>query len=286
MFDDLTNPVVAYVVGLLQTDGHHDGDLDGKGKVTIELAARDAAVLTQIRDLLPCYSSVRYRTRTTNFSRRDYVTATLSFFDQDTRRALVGAGVPIGRKSAIIKPPSVPFSEPDYVRGLLDGDGSVGFTGAGIPFVSIVSASPELAAYLCQVIFEVCGVRRTSKPNARDRVCNLMVANLAAATLAAWAWHSPDVLGIERKRKSALEVGSWRPDPRKAGRYGVEKRRWTAADDQVLQSRSLADAAEALGRTLASVSVRRWRLERDARGSATDGGEHPLQESNLRPPRS
>lgn len=92
-------------------------------------------MLEAISALLPCYSSVRYRTRTTNF-RADYRTATLGFFDQAVRRALASAGVPTGRKSNDIEPPPIPFSAPDYVRGLLDGDGSIGFTAKGIPFVS------------------------------------------------------------------------------------------------------------------------------------------------------
>jgi hypothetical protein len=278
MFDDLTTPNAAYIVGLVQTDGHHDGHLDHKGKVTIELAERDADVLERIKDLLSCYASVRYRTRTTNFNSNEYRTATLAFFDRQTRRALADVGVPVGSKTTLIRPPTVPFAHADYVRGLLDGDGSVGLTGRGLPFVSMVTASPWIADYLCRVIWDVCGVRRTTTPNSRDGVHNVMVANLAAAKLAAWAWHGPDVLSIERKRDAARVVASWEPDPAKAGRYGVTKRKWTAAEDRVLMlSPSLRDAAMELGRTLSSVSVRRWRLE---------SREHPLQESNLRPPRS
>lgn len=289
MFDDLTKPDAAYIVGLLQTDGHHGGDLDHKGKVAIELADRDAAVLEGIRNLLPCYSSVRYRTRTTNFS-NDYTTATLRFFDQATRRALATAGVPVGAKSASIRPLKVPHSKPDYVRGLLDGDGSVGFTGQGLPFISMVTASAAIAEYLCDVIYDVCGVRRTSKPNTRDGVHNVMVANVAAADLAAWAWYRSDVLGIERKRAAAVRVAAWRPDSAKADRYGVVKRRWTPTEDQVVMRNSLVEAAEALGRTLSSVSMRRWRLERadqvNARGDQVAHSLHPLEESHLRLPSS
>src|SRR6266540_2116615 len=64
---DLTMPVVAYTIGLLQTDGTHQGSLDGKGRVSLELAVRDENVLWQIAAILPCYASVGHRTRTTNF---------------------------------------------------------------------------------------------------------------------------------------------------------------------------------------------------------------------------
>lgn len=89
-----------------------------------------------------------------------------------------------------------------------------------------------------------------------------MVVNLAAARLAAWAWHADGVLGIDRKRAAACEVRLWRPDPTRAGRYGVVKRRWSAAEDAIVLSQSLEDAAASLGRTVSSVSTRRWRLTR------------------------
>jgi hypothetical protein len=35
-------------------------------------------------------------------------------------------GIPYGKKSETVNPPSNPFSEKDYIRGLIDGDGSIG----------------------------------------------------------------------------------------------------------------------------------------------------------------
>lgn len=259
MFWDPRKPDVAYIVGLLQTDGSHDGSIEGKGKIALELAVRDATVLEQISEIVPCYSSVRLRTRATNF-KATYETATLGIFDQSTRRALAALGVTVGRKSGSIAPPAVPFSAPDYVRGLLDGDGSVGRTATGVPFISLVTASVALSTYFCEVIAEVCGVSRTTRPNTRDGVHNIMVTNVAAARLASWAWHSPDVLGIERKRRAAADVASWRPAAGREGRYGVVRRRWTPEDDEIVLSSTAEEAARALDRTLSSVSMRRWRL--------------------------
>jgi hypothetical protein len=256
---DVTKPEIAYLIGLLQTDGSHYGDLDGKGKVTLEISARDEAVLPRLAALLPCYSSIRHRTRDTNFS-KEYRTATLGFFDQATRRALATAGVPPGRKSRIITPPPIPFSKPDYVRGLLDGDGAVGFTGKGEPFVSLVTASEALAAFFCEVIADVCGVTRNARPNRRDGVANILVLNNAAARLAAWAWYSPDAISIDRKLQAAIRVASWAPDPAKAGRYDVARKRWIPEEDRIVLSHTASEAARILGRTPQSVNVRRWRL--------------------------
>jgi LAGLIDADG-like domain len=37
-----------------------------------------------------------------------------------------------------------PFSTNDYLRGLVDADGSVGITSLGLPFVSFTTASEDL----------------------------------------------------------------------------------------------------------------------------------------------
>ncbi|WP_157124890.1 LAGLIDADG family homing endonuclease [Nocardia pseudovaccinii] len=198
---DPTIPAVAYIIGLLQTDGTHEGSLDGKGRVSLELAIRDEDVLPRIAEVLPCSSSIGHRTRATNFEDH-YQTATLRFYDQGVRRAIANLGVSVGKKTRTIRPPVAPFATADYLRGLLDGDGSVGFTRKGEPFISFVTASPAAAEFFCHVIQTVCGVTRTARPNQRDGVSNVMVLNVAAAKLAAW-------FGIRRMR-SAWN-GSTRP---------------------------------------------------------------------------
>lgn len=262
---DLTKPEIAYLIGLLQTDGSHHGSLDAKGKVVLELSARDASVLPRLASVLPCYSSIRRRTRDTNFS-KGYESVALSFFDQEVRRALAATGVPPGRKSQTIAPPPPPIAVSDYVRGLLDGDGSVGFTAKGQPFVSLVTASKPLAAFFCGIVQEVCGVARTARPNQRDGVANVMVLNHAAAKLAAWAWYSPEAISIDRKREAAVQVAAWAPDPAKAGRYGVARKRWTPEEDRIVLSCTQSEAAALLGRTQQSVSLRRWRLRNGGAG--------------------
>jgi hypothetical protein len=169
-------------------------------------------------------------------------------------------GVSVGRKTRTIQPPGGPLATADYLRGLLDGDGSVGFTRNGEPFVSIVTASPAVAEFFCQVVQDVSGVTRTARANRRDGVFNVMVRNAAAAHLAAWVWHSADVLGLERKRTAAQQVAAWIPPKEKAGRYGVVRKPWTAHDDEIVMSHNQAEAARILGRTASSVSLRTWRL--------------------------
>ncbi|RKT77728.1 hypothetical protein DFJ68_1155 [Terracoccus luteus] len=252
-------PAISYLLGLLQTDGSHHGSLDGKGKVSIELAVRDLAVLQALQPHVPCYSSLRLRTRETNFSSASS-TATLAFFNQSVRRELSTLGLPPGRKARTTAPVDQSLvSSRDYLRGLLDGDGSVGITARGYPFVSFITASEAMARHVESEIERVTGARRRCGRNTRDAVFNVMVANEPAAMLAAYCWSEQDI-SIPRKRASASQVAGWRPPPGR--RFGAPRKLWTDAEDAVLHSGSVESVARLLNRTERSVAMRRWRAAR------------------------
>ncbi len=199
---DLRDPASAYVFGFMQADGHHYAGKGQKGSITIEIKAQDADLLRAMQQVLPWRTSVTFRTRATNFAESCEL-ATLTPCALEARARLLELGLPVGRKSAIIAPPAEPFSHRDYLRGLIDADGSVGFTATGLPFVGLVTASPAIAAYACAEILRITGARRTSKPNKRDGVVNLMVASDPAAALARWLYKDARI-ALERKHAAAL----------------------------------------------------------------------------------
>jgi hypothetical protein len=192
---DLLRPDHAYFFGFAQTDGHHYADIGRRGRLTIELSERDESVPHSFTTLFDVYSRVSYRERTTNFGGQR--SATWTVCNLAFRSELVELGLPTGRKSAMVAPPSVPFSGRNYVRGLVDGDGCVGFTSTGRPFVGFITASRPLAEFFCAQALRVVGAYRTPNRNARDNVYNILVAGDPAASLAAWLY--PDgCLALER----------------------------------------------------------------------------------------
>ncbi len=247
------------MVGLFQTDGTHSGSTSGKGRLTIELADRDASLLPDLQRLIPVHSHIGTRTRQTNFQSM-YRTAFLHIYSQEARAEFERFGVLVGRKSNIVRPPSEDFCRPDYLRGIIDGDGSVGFTGKGYPFVSIVTTSPFLAQHICAEIAAVCGVERTARRNQRDGAFNIMVASGAAVALAEWCY-PPGCLALPRKRTAAREVVCWTAPN---NRFGRVQKPWTAEEDALLSTCSIAEAAALLGRTKQSVNLRRWRLRKQS----------------------
>ncbi|WP_034511498.1 LAGLIDADG family homing endonuclease [Blastococcus sp. URHD0036] len=254
---DLRLPAHAYFFGFAQTDGCSYAGSGQKGRFSIELSVRDEAVLHSFAALFDVYSRVSYRDRTTNFGPHRSAVWTVS--DLAFRRELVDLGLPSGRKATTVAPPASPVSLPDYVRGLVDGDGSVGLTRTGRPFISFVTASQSLAEFFCAQALAVAGAHRVPRRNSRDGVYNPMVAGDPAAPFAAWLYPE-GCLALDRKRESAARVASWTRPVDMRARPVCGSRRWTAAEDADVFTGSIREAARRLGRSEKSVTIRRSRL--------------------------
>lgn len=260
-FMDLEDPRYAYMFGFLQADGHLAAGTGQKGRLTVEINVRDIAILREFQQLTPYNSSITERIRSTNFSERHH-SATWTVCSLEARTTINQLGIPYGCKSKKITPPRTEFSRRDYLRGVIDADGSVGYTGQGFPFLSLATASSAVGAYLCHYAKKVTGAGRQIKRNNRDAIYNIMYAKEAAMKLAAHLYY-PGCLALERKRTAAESLASWERPP--GMRKERSTRRWKIWEDRILLSLNddAASAAE-LGRTEAGCSVRLWRLKTGA----------------------
>ncbi|UIX31793.1 LAGLIDADG family homing endonuclease [Streptomyces sp. GQFP] len=256
-FMDLAVPEYAYMFGFIQADGHLKQGPGKKGRLSVEINARDIDLLRKFQKLTPYYSSVTERTRSTNFA-ETHRSATWSLCSLEARTRLNELGLPYGRKSKTIAPPHVEFSRRDYLRGVIDADGSVGNTSQGFPFVSLTTASTAIAAYLCFYAGKITGAERTLKRNARDGIYNILYTKENAQELAADLYYK-DCLSLQRKQTAADSLSAWiRPADM---RVAPDRRRWTAQEDRMLlQLNNDASAAKELGRTEKSCYIRLWRL--------------------------
>ncbi|MGW4162223.1 hypothetical protein [Streptomyces sp. NPDC004788] len=257
-FMDLEDPRYAYMFGFLQADGHLAQGTGQKGRLTVEINARDITLLEEFQRLTPYNSSITRRTRSTNFAAVSH-TATWSLCALEARTKLNELGLPYGRKSTRITPPRVPFSRPDYLRGVIDADGSTGFTGQGLPFIGLTTASTAIGAYLCHYTKKIIGAQRLIKRNARDGVYNILYTAEVAQQLAAHLYY-PGCLSLERKRTAANSLSTWeRPAGMKKRPSRIE---WTVEKDRILLAApTLAAAAATLGLSQSACQVRRWKLD-------------------------
>ncbi|MFJ8495316.1 LAGLIDADG family homing endonuclease [Streptomyces sp. NPDC094038] len=256
-FMDLRVPEYAYMFGFFQADGHLSQQSRQRGRLTVEISARDINLLRQFQKLTPYNSSITERTRSTNFA-ETHKAAVWTLCSLEARTTLNALGLPYGRKSKTIAPPLGEFSLRDYLRGLIDADGSVGFTSKGFPFVSLTTASTPIASCLRHYGRYVTGAERSLKRNARDDIYNLFYAMEVAQYLAADLYY-PGCLSLERKHSAAEALATW---VRPAGmRAAHTRRRWTGDEDRILlKLGSPMAAAEVLGRTTQSCNLRHWRL--------------------------
>ncbi|MFD0372695.1 hypothetical protein [Streptomyces sp. NPDC127114] len=256
-FMDLETPDYAYMFGFLQADGHLAQGPGRKGKLSVEINARDMHLLHEFQRLTPYYSSIRERVRTTNFAEQHH-SATWTLCSLEARTIVNQLGIPYGKKSRAVRPPRVEFSRPDYIRGVIDADGSLGWTADGIPFLSFTSASTAMAAYVCHYAKKITGSERIPSRNARDQVYVVTYFKEQAQQLAKHLYY-PGSLALEHKKANAAAIQTWvRPANM---RFAPPRRRWTESDDcELLRLNDPAAAAIALDRTEQSCAMRLWRL--------------------------
>ncbi|MEV8311483.1 LAGLIDADG family homing endonuclease [Streptomyces flavidovirens] len=218
---------------------------------------RDIAILREFQQLTPYNSSITERVRSTNFSESHH-SATWTLCSLEARTVINQLGLPYGKKSKKITPPRVPFSRRDYLRGVIDADGSVGHQRDGSPFISLTTASTAVSVYLCRYARQITGSHRAPKRNARDEIYNIMYTREPAIELAQDLYY-PGCLSLARKRAQAESFHAWsRPADMRAR---PQRRSWTPAEDRaLLELGNSTDAAAALGRTKQSCSLRLWRL--------------------------
>lgn len=258
---DLKIPELAYLFGLLQTDGHLSRTTRNRGRASIEIQVRDRSVLDQFKNLLPIYSSMRTRKRTTSF-KQDAEFASWSLYDENLRTSLHTLGVPYGAKSRTVGlPKTEDFSRRDYFRGLVDGDGSLGITKRGFPFVSFCTVSPLLAEGYLAYVREITGKQKSSTPNKRDGAHNIAVFKEDAQKLATTLYKNCGI-AISRKASKAAEISAW-VRPTNMRRVTWERRSWNPREDQVVLDYPVDQAARILNRTPRSILVRACRIRKN-----------------------
>lgn len=252
---DLLIPEHAYFLGFLQGDAHLTARKEGraKGTLSVEVGAKDRGLLEKFQALVPVPSHISTRTRKTNFADA-FECVCWRLGDAGLRQELAAAGLPEGKKSSIIAPPSEPHVELDYFRGLIDADGSVGLTNAGMPFLSLVTDSDFIAQAWIDFLYARYGICKTTRRNQRDNAYNIMVMKGMAARIAEEMYYD-GCLALDRKIAGAREAcGAAWPVQK-------EQRRWMAPEDALFGTGMSDDAISGLtGRAAKDVRVRRWRL--------------------------
>ena len=249
----------AYFVGFVQGDGSLYSNTRNRGKLCIELAERDKDILLRFKNMLDCKSYLHTRTRDTNF-KKNYTCSALSIHSLEFRNDLVLNGIPYGKKSETIMPPSNPnLNKIGYIRGLIDSDGSLGLTSTGKPFISFCTKSEPIKEYYLTFIENLVGYKPMVEKNNRDSIYNIMLMGRKAQVVTD-ALYSNASIGLKRKIDKAAKVSGWVRDP--SLRKECSKKFWTPSEDEFIKTHSSKESVDKLKRTRQSVSLRLWRLNK------------------------
>lgn len=244
----------SYILGLLGTDGSLN--ISGnKGKVTLEVNHKDKDIVEKLFSLIP-NSSISERTRDTNL-KKNYSSCSFVNYRKEFREELISFGFPLKDKTNTISTPSQKYSERDFWRGVIDGDGSVGFTANNFPFVSLVTKSESLKQAYCQMLYNNFNIEKNISRNKRDNVYNIMLNKEDAQKLCDYLYTDAS-LYLNRKYEKAMEVLKWiRPDNMK--KISTRKK-WDSVQDEYILTHTIEESMKHLDRTKKSIQTRLYRL--------------------------
>lgn len=244
----------SYLYGLILTDGsiYLTGN---KGKVTIELKASDRELLEKIQERVPT-ASLRERVRDTNFKQNSHFVI-FSESNLRFRQKFIQYGIPLKNKSLTGTVPNQPYVERDFWRGVIDGNGSVGFTSVNEPFVSLVIKSEALKEAYCALLKNQFGVVRNVRPNKRDHVYIFTVKNEDAIALGDFLYADADIY-LKRKFEAYLKFKTWVRTKKK-----LNHQSWSGEELQFIKTHTIEESMFKLDRSEQSIKMKLWRLSKN-----------------------
>lgn len=253
---DIEKPDFSYIFGFLQADGHLSS-VNSKGRVNVEINERDSDILESFQTLIPIKSTLRRRIRNTNF-KNDSRSIIWECFDINFRSRLYELGLPVGKKSSLIAFPNVAFSEPDYLRGLIDGDGSIGITAGGWPFLSYITLSESMSVSFSLFLEKFLERKKLTSRNNRDGAYNISITREVAQKIISYLYYD-GCLCLNRKRILSELIKRWeRPDEYKRVTWLVKP--WSLGEDIIVLNGTNQEASKILSRSIQSIRIRRCRL--------------------------
>ena len=244
----------SYIFGLLITDGHLELMEGNRGRVQLEVNEKDKDICEKLFHLIP-NSHLSSRERDTNF-KNNYRSCIFRNNQLAFRQELIDFGFPIENKTLVASIPSQDYSIPDFWRGVIDGDGSIGFTAKGIPFLSLVTKSENLKQEYCKFHLDNFGIEKKINRNTRDNVYNITVFSEDALAISKALYESAPIY-LDRKYNSYLEIQKWVRTTKKLTR----KKFWTPEEDEYVLTHTIEESVTHLDRTKSSVKNRKYRLE-------------------------
>lgn len=194
----------SYIFGLLITDGSMCLNTRNRGNVRLEVSEKDFDIVEKLFNEIPG-SKISSRIRNTNFS-KNYKTSIFSNYKKEFRDFLINCGFPIKDKTNLADKPKIDFNIPNFWRGVIDGDGSIGITSKGLPFISLVTKSENLKESYLSFLKDNFKIEKKINRNKRDNVYNIMVSGPKSIPIIKYLYIDNLGISLNRKYNKAKEI--------------------------------------------------------------------------------
>jgi hypothetical protein len=257
------NKDTSYLIGLFQSDGHMSKGKGNKGRAQLEISSKDEDIIHKIKEIIPYNYGIRKRTRKIIMKEKNYIHESISITicNMEFRKFLEINGVPYGKKSKIIDVPETKdILKIDYIRGLFDGDGSLGFTKNGFPYIGFVTESEKIKDYFLEFFSEITNnPKKENNRNTRDNLYNIVMFKEDAVKFCEIIYYD-NCLSLNRKFTIAKNIIQW-IRPLEMKKIDFERRKWTKEEDDFILNYSLEESIDKLNRTKKSIDMRKIRLK-------------------------
>jgi len=205
---DSWSPDMAYILGFWWADGCIAANLPGKLNYWIEFSSIDREHLEHIAEKLDVTTPLRF---SSGCYRLTFGRKSLWEKIQDL------GGTPAKSLSAIWHDPLDVYLR-DFVRGYIDGDGSLSFDGLSrVPCLQIAGTSAFLGG-LSRQVYDATGIASSKVYQCKTKCPLIRYKGLKAKCMAAWLY-TDSLLSLQRKYLLAMECIRWRPR-----RFGFKQR--------------------------------------------------------------
>ena len=245
---------IDYIFGILVTDGGIEFSSRNRGKVKLEVKYEDKDIVYKLQDRIEG-STVTERIRDTNF-KKSYHSICFNNYRIEFRELLLEMGYPAKNKSENECPPKIKYDKKEFWRGVFDGDGSVGYTKDGRPFVSLITVSDIFHDEFTRFLKEELGIVRIINRNKRDKAYIFSLFDEDAINFCNYIYSGAEIY-LERKYEKYKEVLGWKRTKKK-----INRRTWTKEDDDYIMKNTIESSMEHLGRTRKSIQMRKFRLSK------------------------
>lgn len=203
---------LSYIYGLMITDGSLQKKNGIPVGLTLEISIKDRDLVEKLHNLIP-YSSVYYRNRVTNFS-DDYNSVIFYCGRRENFQPILDMGFPLEDKTNLAAPPITDYDEVSFWRGVIDGDGSLGFRKNGQAFLSLATKSEGLKQSFCLFLQKITGRKYNPKRNQRDGIYNIGCNTNSAKKVIKVLYEGIEEndIYLDRKYQKMKEVLQWQAE--------------------------------------------------------------------------